>query len=201
MFTGGIFGRFAEMSRWSMGSVNGWKGLHYGSKDSQLLCRPIDSRQIASPPGFDRKLVQQSAVDEAVASQIENKGADAEQRDIVMNTIAWNVCIAPLKSLPMNAFMMYMIGNQIGIWSIMMCGMTFFRVLQSFTGFKATSTQLENSDNYYLQIVIWVLGQLACLALCIWKCNGMGLLPTHPSDWLTFSTPAQATEFSTDTLF
>merc|ERR1712131_245864 len=101
----------------------------------------------------------------------------------------------------MNLFMMYMIGNQIGIWSIMMLGMTFFRTISSCASFKATSTQLENSDNFYLQILIWIMGQLAMVAMCMWKCNSMGLLPTHPSDWLTFSKAAEATEFSTDTLY
>ena len=85
-------------------------------------------------------MLQQTNVDEAVSQQSENRGADAEQRNIVMNRIAWNICIGPLKSIPMNGFMMYMIGNQIGIWSIMMLGMTFFRVISSFAGFKATST-------------------------------------------------------------
>ncbi len=39
--------------------------------------------------------------------------------------------------------------------------------------------------------VIFCLVQAAGLAFTLWKLNGMGLLPTHVSDWVT-STPVVA---------
>jgi len=184
-----------------MANQSGWKGLQTTGNREKLLTKPTDPHKIASPPGFNHRLLQQANVEQAVAEQSDVKSADAEQRDLVMNRMAWNVCISPWKQLPMSAFMMYMVGNQIGIWSIMMLGMQVFRVVSSFTGLKTTSKQLEMSDNYYLQIFIWMAGQATSLAICMWRCNSMGLLPTHPSDWLTFSHPAVATEFSTEALF
>ena len=100
----------------------------------------------------------------------------------------------------MNAFMMYMMGGQIGIFSIMMLGMSLFRVIGSVASLKQVSKSLESSENYYIQMLCWILGQVAVVLLCAWKCNSMGLLPTHPSDWLTFSTPAEPSEFSAHTL-
>ena len=100
----------------------------------------------------------------------------------------------------MNAFMMYMMGGQIGIFSIMMLGMSMFRVLSSVASVKQVSKGLETSENYYLQMLCWLAGQVAVVLLCAWKCNNMGLLPTHPSDWLTFATPAEPLEYSAHTL-
>ena len=36
-----------------------------------------------------------------------------------------------------------------------------------------------------------MLGNLVGLALAVYKCQVMGLLPTHPSDWLAFVEPQQ----------
>ena len=46
-----------------------------------------------------------------------------------------------------------------------------------------------DGDYAYLQRVVYFIGNLAGLALAIYKCQVMGLLPTHPSDWLAFVEP------------
>ncbi len=42
-----------------------------------------------------------------------------------------------------------------------------------------------------LQRIVYFVGNLLGLALAIYKCQVMGLLPTHPSDWLAFVEPQQ----------
>ena len=149
------------MTQWSMSNVPGWKGLKPSSTNSLLLAKPLDSKNVQIPPGFDSKMLAQSQVEQAVEAQTNNKSADAEQREIVMNRIAWNTALAPVKQLPMNAFMMYMMGGQIGIFSIMMLGMSLFRVISSVASIKQVSKSLESSENYYLQMLCWFLGQAA----------------------------------------
>ena len=36
---------------------------------------------------------------------------------------------------------------------------------------------------------IYILGNIAALAVALYKFNSMGLLPTHQSDWLEFLEP------------
>merc|ERR1712136_426646 len=74
---------------------------------------------------------------------------------------SWDVALQPLKSVPMNLFMMYMVGSSISIFPIMMVGMMFVRPIRA-----------------------------------LYKCQSMGLLPTHSSDWLAFIEPRQRIEYS-----
>ena len=78
------------MSQWSMSNVPGWKGLKPSSTNSLLLARPLDSKNVQNPPGFDSKMLGQNQVDAAIAAQTDNRSADAEHREQVMNRIAWN---------------------------------------------------------------------------------------------------------------
>ena len=41
------------------------------------------------------------------------------------------------------------------------------------------------------QKLVYIVGNLACLAMAVYKCQVMGLLPTHASDWLAFAQPQQ----------
>lgn len=42
-----------------------------------------------------------------------------------------------------------------------------------------------------LQKLAYISGNLVAVALAVYKCNSMGLLPTHASDWLAFADPPQ----------
>ena len=48
----------------------------------------------------------------------------------------------------------------------------------------------------FVQKVTYLLGNLAQLAVALYKCQSLGLLPTHASDWLAFQEPAQQVEFA-----
>lgn len=93
---------------------------------------------------------------------------------------AWEVALAPVKSLPMTALMMYMSGNSLQIFSIMMVFMAFknpvvglMAVNQAFERFET-----ESNKGKIIQVKFAYVGmQLVALALGIWKINSMGLLP------------------------
>jgi len=93
---------------------------------------------------------------------------------------AWEVALAPVKQLPMTAFMMYMSGNTLQIFSIMMVAMAFKNPV---VGLMATNQAFERFESEgtktKLAMVkgVYVLMQLLALALGVWKVNGMGLLP------------------------
>ena len=106
----------------------------------------------------------------------------------------------------MNAIMMYMSGNSIQIFSIMITLMTLWNALNSIWGTFSAFEQFQSTpgvgktvgwtaikrlkhSNILLPALIFFLLQGLNLALGLWKCNGMGLLPTATSDWLAFMEP------------
>jgi hypothetical protein len=99
---------------------------------------------------------------------------------------AWEVALAPVKSLPMTAIMMYMSGNSLQIFSIMMVYMAFKNPIVGLLGTNQAFERFETDSNKAKMIQVklaYVAMQLVALALGIWKINQMGLLPyvtNHP---------------------
>ena len=93
---------------------------------------------------------------------------------------AWEVALAPVKNLPMTAIMMYMSGNSLQIFSIMMVFMAFKNPI---TGLMAVNQafekfQTQTNKGQMLQVkAAYVAMQLLALGLGVWKVNSMGLLP------------------------
>lgn len=93
---------------------------------------------------------------------------------------AWEVALAPVKQLPMTAFMMYMSGNTLQMFSIMMVAMAFKNPVM---GLMATNQAFERFESEGTRsklmavkgVYVWM--QILALCLGIWKVNGMGLLP------------------------
>jgi len=112
---------------------------------------------------------------------------------------AWEVALAPVKQLPMTAFMMYMSGNSLQIFSIMMVLMAFknpamglMSTNQAFEKFESEGLKSKLAMVKGVYVVMNILG----LALGIWKINGMGLLPTTRSDWLAWETAREPLEIA-----
>eukprot|EP00933_Yihiella_yeosuensis_P000340 TRINITY_DN10050_c3_g1_i1.p1 TRINITY_DN10050_c3_g1~~TRINITY_DN10050_c3_g1_i1.p1 ORF type:complete len:171 (-),score=30.38 TRINITY_DN10050_c3_g1_i1:67-579(-) len=96
---------------------------------------------------------------------------------------AWEIAVAPIQSVGMNLFMLWMSGSSPGIFNVMILGYCltsiigqFARASVAFQSFKTIDTTLQ-----------W----LAYLALCavslaylLYHASGMGLLPTSSGDWI-----------------
>jgi hypothetical protein len=100
--------------------------------------------------------------------------------DLLKLKKSWEVALAPAKALPMNAIMMYMSGNSLQIFSIMMVFMLFKNPMQAllqtnqvFARFETPSTR----SKMWMTKLVYVLMNLLALSLGVWKVNGMGLLP------------------------
>ncbi|NWZ64130.1 EMC4 protein, partial [Acrocephalus arundinaceus] len=93
-------------------------------------------------------------------------------------------------------FIMYMAGNTISIFPAMMVCMMGWRPLQALMSLSATLKAMESSSRRALQGLVFLVGKGLGLALALYKCQAMGLLPTRPSDWLAFVTPPQRMEFT-----
>ena len=146
---------------------------------------------------------------------------------------AWEFAISPLKSLPMQAFMLYMSGGGVQIFSM---GIVAMLLLSPFKNLSTVNTgaytvtivtaaahslHFPSPLRHHLRpafapfapgppsspaakslstLPLQKLAYLACnvltLALGLWKCRSMGLLPTGTGDWLAFESRGPAPEIS-----
>ncbi|KAH8370463.1 hypothetical protein KR093_003589 [Drosophila rubida] len=140
----------------------------------------IKYADIPSPPGYNpTALVNQTEV-------------VRDQRLVIKKS--WDLALGPLKQIPMNLFIMYMSGNSISIFPIMMVGMMLIRPIKAMFTTQVTSKMAEGAQGTG-QRIVYILGNLANVALALYKCHSMGLLPTHASDWLAFVQPQTRLEY------
>ncbi|KAG0722054.1 ER membrane protein complex subunit 4 [Chionoecetes opilio] len=141
------------------------------------------NENLPAPPGY------RSSV-----SQVHAEASRQGDPNLVIKK-AWDTALSPLKSVPMNLFLMFMAGNSISIFPIMMVGMMLLRPIKALWATGATFRTIEGTHSG-LQKLIYLLGNLVNVGLALYKCHSMGLLPTHASDWLAFQEPAIQMEFS-----
>lgn len=55
---------------------------------------------------------------------------------------SWDIALGPFKQIPMNLFIMYMAGNSISIFPIMMVGMMFLRPVKALLAVKSSKSVL-----------------------------------------------------------
>lgn len=138
---------------------------------------------LAAPPAYS-------------ASGVQLTTETSKKTDVshLINKKSWDLALAPIKQVPMNLFIMYMAGNSISIFPIMMVGMLFMRPIQALLSTNSTFKMLENTSSIG-QKLVYILGNLINIGLALYKCQSMGLLPVYSSDWLAFVEPQTRLEF------
>jgi len=142
---------------------------------------------LPSPPGY------------TTASASLQAAASGEVDPSLRIKRSWDVALGPFKQVPMNLFIMYMSGNTISIFPIMMVIMMVVRPVKTLFSVKQTFKSLDlgaAGANTIGQKLVFILGNLANVVLALYKCHSMGLLPTHVSDWLAFADPIERAEFA-----
>lgn len=104
-----------------------------------------DRLDLASPPGFNPNI---------------GHGHSEISQEVDSNLIvkkSWDIALAPLKQIPMNLFIMYMAGNSISIFPIMMVGMLFLGPIKAIFNFNNSNIAnnflknfMINSSSFYL---------------------------------------------------
>lgn len=138
---------------------------------------------LPAPPGFSTS-----------QSQFHAEASRSADQNLVTKK-AWDIALSPLKSVPMNLFLMYMAGSSISIFPIMMVGMSMLRPIKALWATNQTFKAIEGT-NATLQKFIYLLGNIVNVGLALYKCHSMGILPTHTSDWLAFQEPQVQMEYS-----
>lgn len=142
---------------------------------------------VVSPAGFEdepSKSKKANPVKKPVAN-------DLEQLKIKK---AWEIAMGPAKSVPMNLIMSYMTGNSLQVIPIMMTLMLLWNPLKAiFTETNALFRRLATEKNAHALVlpkVVFVLFQVANMAVGLWKLNQMGLIPNKEADWLSWQVPS-----------
>ena len=97
----------------------------------------------------------------------------------------------------MNFIMMYMSGNTLQIFSIMMVWMLFQNPLRALANMGSTFRRFDNERTHqrlWAVKLVFVLMQFVVLGVGVWKVNGMGLFPNRRSDWLAWEGVRQGRE-------
>lgn len=147
--------------------------------------KPRNSTTFADPPGFTPTTTQQqqqvkgSKTGSKTAPPARTKPTEEETSTLKLKK-AWEVALAPAKQLPMNAIGMYMSGNSLQMFSIMMVFMLFKAPVQALLNINQTFARFE-TEGKKQELLMAKLAFVACnmlaLALGTWKVNAMGLLP------------------------
>jgi len=110
-----------------------------------------------------------------------NKSKTANQE--LLEKKAWEVAVAPIQSVGMNFFFLWMSGSSPGIFTIMILGYCLTSIVGQFAKANAAFQNFKTIDT--------TLQWLAYLALCsvslaylLYHMAGMGLLPNSSGDWI-----------------
>lgn len=101
--------------------------------------------------------------------------------------------MSPVSNLPVTLLMLWMCGNDIGIFSIMMTGNAIYSPISQLLNAGAQFVPFANDDDIKEDVL---RAKLIYMALCfvsvlvgLAKLHFMGLLPTAAADWLDHTPP------------
>ncbi|KAG0174359.1 hypothetical protein DFQ28_006658 [Apophysomyces sp. BC1034] len=158
--------------------------------------------KLPSPVAFESSALQNS---KAGSKSTRQATTHDEHNDVALKIKrAWDVAMSPAKNIPMNAIMIYMSGNGVQIFSVMITFMLFFQpakaimsLQQAFERFESTGpSRAQPGADLLLPKLAFIGLHVLTILLGVYKINAMGLLPTTTSDWLAFLQPKEILEYA-----
>jgi len=166
-------------------------GLDYAALESSSKWR-----NLPPPPGFSKSTSSSKTLSKSNTTSPESHDKLKEKR-------AWEQAIAPAKALPMQAFMLYMSGGGVQIFSMGIVFMLLLTPFKNIAGMNEAFAQFAPAKSHprafttlVLQKLVFIACNLLTLGVGLWKCRSMGLLPTGSGDWLAFETRGAPAEIS-----
>ncbi|KAJ2891748.1 hypothetical protein GGI21_004234 [Coemansia aciculifera] len=159
------------------------------------------SAAVIDPWGYDQSIASSSISSLSLAHNKSDGDSDMALRD----KKAWEVAMGPGKTLPMQAFMAWMSGTGVSIFSILITGMILMSPVKTIMSTQQTFAPLERmgksggggkKQDFTMQKAAFVAINIAGLIFGVYRLSIMGLLPTASSDWLSFIPAKQYTEYS-----
>ncbi|KAK9462407.1 uncharacterized protein V1516DRAFT_670178 [Lipomyces oligophaga] len=163
-------------------SAPSWAMSYVASSGTEVIKKVHSS--VPDPAAFNRDVMLGK-----LKQGKEVVGLSLAQQDDLKVKKAWEIAMGPSKSLPMNAIMSWFSGSSLQIFSLTMTFMLFSNPVKAIAGISSTFTRFESEENSarILQAkFVFVIMQLATVAVGVWKMSSMGVLPTKRSDWLAW---------------
>lgn len=157
--------------------------LQYQASDAPWL------KGIPKPAQLD--VVNDASKDDSITTTDANKELAARQRHVM------NIAYGPGKSLLSTAFMLWMSGSSIQIFSIMATGMALMNPLKGIGGMTKTFARFEGEGiDLFMPKAIFLSLQILAFGVGVYKCSTMGLLPLTSADWTQYLPVQHFTEFT-----
>jgi hypothetical protein len=120
-----------------------------------------------------------------------NKELAAKQRQVM------NIAYGPGKSIFSTAFMLWMSGSSIQIFSIMATGMALVNPIKGISQMNQMFQRYEGEGvDLFMPKAIFLALQVLSLGVGIYKCSTMGLLPLTSADWTQYLPVQKFSEFT-----
>uniref|UniRef100_A0A7S2HY87 ER membrane protein complex subunit 4 n=1 Tax=Haptolina brevifila TaxID=156173 RepID=A0A7S2HY87_9EUKA len=142
---------------------------------------------LPSPPGYSE---QQAHGEERLAAKKDEKQANMMQLKLKKaRDLSWS----PIKSFMQMAFMLWMSGSGVHIFSIMITYQALsspvtamLNTNKTFKGFEDRKMGSAEKANLVISKLIYVGMNCVAMSGGLYKMSMMGLLPNTPSDWVSF---------------
>merc|ERR1719401_1163379 len=97
---------------------------------------------------------------------------------------AWEIAIAPIQSVGMNLFMLWMSGSSPGIFNVMILGYCLTSIVSQYSRIHTAFANFKSIDTTLQKLAYFGLCSVS-LGYLLWHMSGMGLLPTSSGDWIS----------------
>lgn len=149
----------------------------------------VTSNSMPTPAGFN--IIENNGED-SLAARKNKFNSHVKSEDVVALQMqkAWQIALAPAKSIPMNFFMSYMSGTSLQIIPIMTALMLLSGPIKSIfqvrANFKPVLGNSVTESQIMVPMLIFIGCQFALMYIGFRKLNSMGLIPNTTSDWLSW---------------
>eukprot|EP00301_Raphidiophrys_heterophryoidea_P005623 c12340_g2_i1.p1 GENE.c12340_g2_i1~~c12340_g2_i1.p1 ORF type:complete len:180 (+),score=37.13 c12340_g2_i1:53-541(+) len=144
-------------------------------------------KQVENPPGFSTTVKTNES---GSKSQIESKRDLNKKRSRA-------TALAPGKNIFMTLFMLWMSGNSVNIFSIMITFYTGFGAIKGMLSVNKVFHPFAQQGVEVLQDKLMFFAvQFIILCIALYKCNNLGILPTTTSDFSFRYHPPEALELA-----
>lgn len=116
----------------------------------------------------------------------------AKQRQVLA------IAYGPGKNLFTTAFMLWMSGSSVQIFSIMMTGMALLNPLKAMLTVNDAFKAFEKEDGVDLRMpkLIFITCQIVAFGVGVYNCSRMGLLPLTSADWVSYLPEGNYVEYA-----
>lgn len=135
---------------------------------------------LPAPPGMSVKVEASTELDNV------NMELVTERENAAKQSAAMQIAIAPGKALLQTAFMLWMSGSSIQIFSIYSTFNALTSPIKGILSIEAAFGRFSNDKGVDTSMpkLVFVGVQLVALSVALYKCHTMGLLPLTSIDWL-----------------